>query len=256
MATTEWVLSDDWKLWRRANYSYMNPFKVLRSAAFNTMPVEKLFTQFESSSCCLCYLHLWCGDCTWRSSEQANWKMVYLCCCFFSSGENMSFLFTQSSRLVHRCLLLCWGSLIFLLKGKSKLNLKLLLHYSPQAKTFKQVHLKRTPNQGCLSCYFFAFDSWWKHLLWHNLLGSSQNCLKVSALGECSSRFMWLCAELSFKLLESDYFCTKSQLKRKPTPKRRSKGPFLSLVALKDSYVWTEQGTCLFLQRVKTVNRV
>lgn len=91
MAGTEWVLSDDWKLWRNAHWgSYMNPFRVLRSVAFNTMHREKLFALFESFSCCFCYLHLWCGDCNQRSTEQANWKLVYLLCFFpFLSWENV-----------------------------------------------------------------------------------------------------------------------------------------------------------------------
>lgn len=130
----------------------------LRSTAFNTMPGEKLFAQFESFSCCFCYLHLWCGDCNWWSSEQANWKMLYLCC-FFSLEKMCAVLFTQSSRLVHRCLLLYWCSLIFLLKGNSKQNLKLFLHYSPRDETFKQVHFL-TNSQSGMSEQIFSFDSW------------------------------------------------------------------------------------------------
>lgn len=97
MASAEWVLSDDWKLWRHAQWgSRMNPFRVLRSAAFNTMPREKLFAQFKSFSCCCCYLHLWCGDCNRQSSEQANWKMVYPSWSY-SLEEMSDGLFTQSS---------------------------------------------------------------------------------------------------------------------------------------------------------------
>lgn len=49
MASTEWVLSDDWKLWHDAQWgSCINHFRVLRSAAFNIRPVEKLFSQFDS----------------------------------------------------------------------------------------------------------------------------------------------------------------------------------------------------------------
>lgn len=59
MASIEWALSDDWKLRHDARWgSCMNPPRVLRSAAFNTMPREKLFAQFESFSCRFCYLQM------------------------------------------------------------------------------------------------------------------------------------------------------------------------------------------------------
>lgn len=103
MASTEWVLSDDWKLWHDAQWgSCINHFRVLRSAAFNIRPVEKPFSQFDSFSCFLCYRHLWCGDHCWWSGEQANWKVVYFCCSFSLERKYMVLFPPLSPRLFQR----------------------------------------------------------------------------------------------------------------------------------------------------------
>lgn len=153
MASTEWVLSDDWKLWRDAQWgSRMNPFRVLRSAAFNTVPWEKLFAPFESFSCRFCYLHPWRGDRSWWSGEQANRKMVYLCCFFFLSWENVCCFverlfiavcsFTSLTCLAESKSNLIWNcfctTTLHGLKLSSRCTLK----------------KKKTPNQGCQSIFW------------------------------------------------------------------------------------------------------
>lgn len=43
------------------------------------MPGEKLFSQFDSFSCCHGYRHLQSSDCQRWSRERANWKVLYPC---------------------------------------------------------------------------------------------------------------------------------------------------------------------------------
>lgn len=213
MASTEWVLSDDWKLWRDAQWgSRMNPFRVLRSAAFNTLPWEKLFAPFERFSCrsviCTRGVAIVAGEVV---SKQIEKWCILRCCCF---------------SLLRKRVLFCWGNLqrlfidvCFLTSltclAESKWNLiwncfcTTTLHglkLSSRCTSKK----KKLPIRDVR--VFFGFDSWWKHRhnwVWPELLES----FNPWRMQQQVSAF-WISAEVAFKLLKSDYFCAKFKVKR------------------------------------------
>ena len=122
MATAEWVLSDDWKRWRDAKYSHMNPFKGFRVCggerrAFRgtICTVWKLSLLLVLSAPVVCWL--WSGGVV---NKQIGKRCI---CVVFPLWGKPVVVFTQSSRLVQRCFLLY---LLLVLKGKSKLNVELV----------------------------------------------------------------------------------------------------------------------------------
>lgn len=187
MASTEWVLSDDWKLWRDAQWgSRMNPFRVLRSAAFNTLPWEKLFAPFERFSCrsviCTRGVAIVAGEVV---SKQIEKWCILRCCCF---------------SLLRKRVLFCWGNLqrlfidVWFLTSltclaESKWNLIWNCFCTTTLyglKLSSRCTSKKKNSQSGMSEYFLDLTADENT----GITESGQNCLRVSTLGECSSKFL------------------------------------------------------------------
>lgn len=141
MASTEWVLSDDWKLWHNAQWgSCINHFRVLRSAAFNIRPVEKLFSQFDS----FLLFPLLSAPVVWWSLLVKWWTSKLksaVSLLFFIFWEKVCSLFPPSS--------------LRLFRSKSKPSCKTAS--TLLSETYKQVHFLMK-----YAFFLCCIEAWWK----------------------------------------------------------------------------------------------